>query len=108
MSDQVVIDSFLGPLAFTTNELSEAMNRASEVLQAVVSDVGPTPTTTPGERWLTVSQTSDLMNLPRSYLYEGLKSGTVPGKKFGRFWRIPESYTHQNELVIRGSADVSK
>jgi len=108
MSDRVVIDSFLGPLAFTPDELSEAMNRAKELVEAVGSDVGATPTIAPGERWLTVSQTSDLMSLPRSFLYEGLKSGDVPGRKFGRFWRIPESYTHQNELSIRGSADVSK
>ena len=108
MTSRILFSSPLGMVAFTRDELAEAVNRANEVVQAVVSDDGPSPTTPSGERWLTVSQTANLMNLPHSYLYEGLKSGDVPGRKFGRFWRIPESYTHKNELSIPGSADVSK
>ena len=78
------------------------------MLLAVGLAPDPTPPPSTAEKWLTVSQTSDLMNLPRSYLYEQLKSGTIPGRKFGRFWRIPESYTHRNELVTRGSRDISE
>jgi len=103
----ILLDSPLGPLALTPNELSEASARANEMVQALGLGSDPTPPPSTTETWLTVAQTSDLMNLPHCYLYEGLKSGTVPGRKFGRFWRIPESYTHRNELVTRGSADVS-
>lgn len=108
MTSRILFSSPLGMVAFTPDELAEALNQAKELVPAVRSDDGPSPTTPSGERWLTVSQTSGLMNLPRSFLYEGLKSGDVPGRKFGRFWRIPVSYTHQNELVIRGSPAVSK
>ena len=109
MADRVLIPLPDGRwLAFTPDELAEATARANELLLAVGLAPDPAPTPSTAEKWLTVSRTSDLMNLPRSYLYEGLKSSTVPGRKFGRFWRIPESYTHQNELVIRGSPAVRK
>ena len=107
MSDRVLIDSPFGPLALSPDAIREAVARANEMVRAAGLGPDPSPTPSTAGKWLTVSQTSALMNLPRSYLYEGLKFGIVPGRKFGRFWRIPESYTHRNEVEIRGSAELS-
>ena len=107
MTDRVLISSPLGMLSLRPGEISAAIATANEMVQALGLAPDPTPGPSTAETWLTVAQTSDLMNLPHCYLYEGLKSGTVPGRRFGRFWRIPESYTYRNELVTRGSADVS-
>jgi len=107
MTDQVILESPFGPLSFTPDQVRQASARASEVLLAVGLAPEPSPTPSTGAKWLTVSQTSELMNLPRSYLYEALNSGEINGRKFGRFWRIPESYTHENELLIRGSSNGS-
>ena len=107
MADQVILESSFGPLAFTPDQVRQASARANEMLLAVGLAPEPSPTPSTGEKWLTVSQTSELMNLPLSYLYEALNSGEINGRKFGRFWRIPESYTHEKELLIRGSSNGS-
>ena len=107
MADQLILDSPFGPLAFTPDQVQEASARANEMLIALGLASGLSPTPSTGEKWLTVSQTSELMNLPLSYLYEALNSGGINGRKFGRFWRIPESYTHENKLLIRGSSNGS-
>lgn len=106
MTDLVIFTSPFGTLAFSPTQVKEAVARANESAVALCCEDEPTSTPETGERWLTVAQIASRMNLPRSYLYEGLNSGEVPGRKFGRFWRIPESYTHRDELLISGSGDL--
>ena len=103
MTDHVIIPSPFGALALTPAQVREASATARDLVVALDIASDPTPTPSTGERWLTVSQTSDLMNLPHSFLYEGLNSGGIPGRKFGRFWRIPESYTQERKSLMSKS-----
>ena len=106
MTDLVIFTSPFGTLALSPDQVTNAVARANESCVALCCEDEPTSAPGTGERWFTVAQIARQMNLPRSYLYEGLNSGEVPGRKFGRFWRIPESYTQENKLLISGSGDL--
>jgi excisionase family DNA binding protein len=41
--------------------------------------------------WLTVREAQQLLPVRRSWLYEHLADGRVPGTRFGRSWRIRQS-----------------
>ena len=95
MTDQVILDSPFGPLAFTPNQVREASARANEMLLAVGSAPDPALTpSTPGEQtqWLSVDEVAQLSGLKKSWIYEQVRSDNIPHRHFGKQVRIPASY----------------
>lgn len=43
------------------------------------------------ERWLKASQVAKILNIHMNTMHKYLHDGTIPGKKIGHHWRIPES-----------------
>ena len=95
MADRVLLDSPLGLLAFTPNELKEASARANELAVAMGLAAEPTPApSTPGEQtqWFSVDEVAQLSGLKKSWIYEQVRSDNIPHRHFGKQVRIPASY----------------
>lgn len=95
MPDQVVFVSPFGPLAFTPDELAEAVNRANEVVLAVRLASGSTPTPSKDGQetsWLSVDEVAQRSGLKKSWIYEQVRSDNIPHRHFGKQVRIPASY----------------
>ena len=95
MTSRILFSSPLGMVAFTRDELAEAVNRANEVVQAVRSASGPTPTPSKDGQetsWLSVDEVAQRSGLKKSWIYEQVRSDNIPHRHFGKQVRIPQSY----------------
>ena len=95
MTDQVLIDSPFGPLAFSPEDLSAASARANEMVRAL--EITPQPTSTPPPAtdtasWLTVDELVQRTSLKKSWIYQEIRANRIPHRRFGRQVRIPASY----------------
>ena len=95
MTDQVVINSPFGPLAFRPDEIREASAKATEMAVALGLAAQPTSTPAPvgdSATWLSIEEVAQRTGLKKSWLYEQIRNDAIPFRQFGRQVRVPASY----------------
>ena len=95
MTDQLILESSFGPLAFTPDQVREASVRANEMVRALEITPQPTSTPPPAEEiatWLSVDELVQRTSLKKSWIYQEIRANRIPHRRFGRQVRIPASY----------------
>ena len=91
MTESLVLVPF-GPgefLALTPGELSQARDRAREILGAgAQAESSATATTQSPERLLTAEQMSEVTGVPAPWFLEQARCGKVPHHKLGKYVRF--------------------
>lgn len=50
--------------------------------------------------WSSIEEAATVLNVSRNTVYALVKSGAIPGRRFGRSWRIPISAIHPDKLSV--------
>ena len=95
MADQLILESPFGTLAFTPDQVREAVARANDMVLAL--GLARQDTSTPSKeeqetQWLSIDEVAQRTGLKKSWLYEEVRNNRIPRRHFGRQVRIPSSY----------------